>query len=93
MWPYVGCNRTYFSVCHEYGDKYLYILGGQNSSIKTQQKLKTVSKLNLYTLEWEEIAFLQKARSGLASFISKNGKFLYAFAGGCNSVERLDLFS
>ena len=48
-------------------------------------------RFEVFSLKWSKMADLNQPRYGPGSFISNNQKYLYAFGGEHNSIERYNI--
>lgn len=84
-----GHKRSNFGVYHKYGEKYIYVVGGQDTL--WYENLNTVQKFDVHQEKWENAPNLNHKRFAPGLFMSKDNKHLYAFGGKTYSIEKLDL--
>ena len=81
-----------FSINYKIGHGNLYVLGGKYVGGRERlSDLQSVYKFNIYTLKWSPFPKMCQKRYQPGTFISPDGKYLYAFGGDSSSVERIDL--
>ena len=81
-------NVMKFTVSYTFGDQFLYLLGGYSNN----SPFNKVTNFYRYCIKNDKFSKLQNMnnmRSGLASFMSVDKRFLYAIGGDIYySVER-----
>ena len=89
--PSQGMQRsrfsTFYSVEQDY--QFIYVIGG--ADVEQKGYLSDCMKFNIYNYTWTRMPFMKFKREGPGVIMSKDAKYLYAFGGRQNNVERLDL--
>lgn len=105
--PDIRLSRTSFAAHYDFGDRYVYVLGGSNRDGKM---VKECEKFDVFNQKWIEMPKLNIERGNPGTFISEDRRYLYAFQGFRNiqqaggpagikqsealdTVERLDLWN
>ena len=70
-------------------DDFVYILGGR--STESNDKVSTCRKYNIKNDQWEYIPGMKEPRDKPGVLLSQDKSTLYAFGGGCTTIEKLDL--
>jgi hypothetical protein len=82
-----GRKRNNFAYLHNYSEKYIYIVGGEDTvhyeSVNWAQKYNTYSKI------WEEMPNMRTRRMGPGIFQSRDEKYIYVFGGKSPKIERI----
>lgn len=70
---------TGFAYHYNYGDRFIYIMGGRNTL--SNEKINKCAKFDVSSLKWHIMADMNRERYAPGTFISKDYKYLYAFGG------------
>jgi hypothetical protein len=84
-----GTKKKFFTAHYNMGDEHIFVLGGKDSC--NLKIVNTCKKFNVNSLKWEPLPDMNHPRAAAGSFMSKDGKSLFAFGGSHDSVERLSL--
>lgn len=105
--PDIGVARTSFAAHYDFGDRYVYVIGGSNN----QDRMVTdCEKFDVLNQKWIKMPSLNCERGNPGTFISADRRYLYAFQGfrnksmsdgpfgfkqseALNTIERLDLWN
>ena len=102
--PSIRIGRTSFAAHYDFGDRFVYVIGG---SVKNGKMIKNCEKFDILNQKWVEMPELNFERGNPGTFISKDRRYLYVFKGFVNSmvdngkkhsealhsIERLDLWN
>ena len=88
--PSSGLLRKGFGISYEYGDEYIFVLGGED--LDTFEYTAKCLKFNANSLKWENMPEMEHPRYFPGSFQSMNRSKLFAFGGEHDSVEVLNIF-
>ena len=90
-------SRTSYAAYHKITDRYIYVLGGNQSS---NAPLNDVQRLDIYSKRWTPLPSMVENRANCSVIIPEKQNFLYAFGGYNNNynssavtstIERLSL--
>ena len=74
----IHVGRTSFAAQYDYGDRYIYVIGGNGKDGLT---LKHTEKFDIYNERWTKLPDLNVARANPGTFLSKDKRYLYVFQG------------
>ena len=81
--PNIGLGRTSFAAHYDFGDRFVYIIGGSNY----QEKMVTdCEKFDVFNQKWIQMPSLNFERGNPGTFISDDRRYLYAFQGFRNTA-------
>lgn len=105
--PDIRLSRTSFAAHYDFGDRYVYILGGSN---RQDKMVRECEKFDVFNQKWIEMPQMNMERGNPGTYISADRRYLYAFQGfkntqmtggpmgfkqseALNTIERLDLWN
>lgn len=68
--------RTSFAVHYEFGDRFIYVIGGNGKGGET---LKHTEKFDIYNERWTKMPDLNVERGNPGTFLSHDKRYLYVF--------------
>lgn len=71
-------GRTSFAVHYDYGDRFLYVIGGNGKGGTT---MKHTEKYDVLNERWTKLPELNVERANPGTFISSDKRYLYIFQG------------
>ena len=73
-----GRQRVNFGICHYYGERWLYVVGGLSVG-GASNKVNWCMRFDVNNLKWQTMPDMIEGRYAPGSFISKDDKYLIVF--------------
>ena len=74
--PSIHHARTSFAAHYDFGDRYVYIIGGSNQD---GFMIKNCEKFDVFNQKWIVMPSLNMERGNPGTFISEDRRYIYAF--------------
>lgn len=72
----ISIGRTSFSAHYDFGDRFIYVIGGCDSS---NNMIKDCEKFDVLNNKWISMPSLNFERGNPGTFITEDGRYLFAF--------------
>ena len=79
--PPLKVARSSFAAHYDFGDRFIYIIGGADSS---GQMIQNCEKFDIFNQVWHPMPSLKHSRGNPGTFMSNDKRYLYAFQGFVN---------
>lgn len=76
--PNINVARTSFAAHYDFGDRYVYVIGGCN---KNGRMITNCEKFDVLNQRWIVMPSLNMERGNPGTFVSQDRRYLYAFEG------------
>lgn len=81
--PNIPHGRTSFAAHYDFGDRFVYIIGGSN---REGFMIKNCEKFDVYNQKWIVMPSLNMERGNPGTLVSQDRRYLYAFQGFKNEA-------